>query len=347
MRGLELRPRREAAPAAVEARLALAASPHLHHPDSTARIMWSVVASLLPVVAAATWFFGASALVVIGAAVAGAVLTERTFGAGDSLADGSAAITGLLLGLTLPPGLPLWMAALGGAFGIGFGKLVFGGLGQNVFNPALLGRAFLQAAFPVPLTTWSAPGGSPLALEGNLALPFMSADVDAVTGATPLGLWKFDGVGTPVGDLFLGGVGGSLGETSALLILVGGAWLAWKRYLDWRIPVSVFLVVGALSSSLHAFDPGRFPGAPFMWFSGGLVLGAVYMATDMVTSPVTRRGAWIYGAGIGALVVLIRTWGGLPEGVMYAILLMNAMVPFIDRIGRPRVFGTGRQAGVA
>jgi electron transport complex protein RnfD len=209
--------------------------------------------------------------------------------------------------------------------------MIFGGLGQNVFNPALLGRAFLQAAFPMALTTWPEPGQGP----GLLG-------VDAVTGATPLGLMKFEAVGTPIGELLVGGTGGSLGETSALLILLGGAYLAYKSYLNWRIPVSILAVVALLSSALHAIDPA-FPGAPFMLFSGGLMLGAVYMATDMVTSPVTNRGAWVFGAGIGALVVLIRLWGGLPEGVMYAILLMNALVPFIDRATRPRVFGTGRR----
>jgi electron transport complex protein RnfD len=294
-----------------------------------------------------------SAVLVIGAATVGALATERLFGGGDgrgaSLADGSAAITGLLLGLTLPAGLPLWMAFTGGAFAIGFGKLIFGGLGQNVFNPALLGRAFLQAAFPAALTTWpvTVGDGSWWTLRGpNFALPLMGGGgaVDAVTGATPLGLMKFEGTTTPAMDLFMGDVAGSLGETSALLILLGGAWLAWKGYLNWRIPVSVVLVVGALSSVLYLFDPARFPGAPFMLFSGGLMLGAVYMATDMVTSPVTNRGAWVFGAGIGILVVLIRLWGGLPEGVMYAILLMNALVPFIDRATQPRVFGTGRTA---
>jgi len=338
-------------------RLQVVASPHVHGPDSTARIMWSVVVSLVPVVIAAAWYFGVSALLVIAAAVAGALVAEHLFGRRDgphegsgvgSLGDGSAAITGLLLGLILPPGMPLWMAFLGGAFGIGFGKLIFGGLGQNVFNPALIGRAFLQAAFPGVATTWHlprtmVPDASFWTLRGdNFALPLLSPEADAVTGATPLGLMKFEGEVTPTFDLLVGNVPGSIGETSAILILAGGAWLAWKGYLNWRIPVSVFLVVGALSSVLHTFDPGRFPGALFMLFSGGLMLGAVYMATDMVTSPVTNAGAWIFGAGIGLLVVVIRLWGGLPEGVMYAILFMNALVPFIDRATQPRVFGTGR-----
>ena len=333
-------------------RLQVVASPHVHGPDSTARIMWSVVGSLVPVVMAAVYFFGVSAVLVIGSATLGALVTEKLFGPDDGptgIRDGSAAITGLLLGLTLPATVPIWMAFAGGAFGVGFGKLIFGGLGQNVFNPALLGRAFLQAAFPVAMTTWPAPrdvAGGFWQLRGdNLALPLMSGSpesVDAVTGATPLGLMKFEGETTATMNLLLGDISGSLGETSAVLILIGGAYLAWKNYLNWRIPVSVLLVVGALSSMLHHFDPGTSPGAPFMLLSGGLMIGAVYMATDMVTSPVTNKGAWIYGAGIGVLVVVIRLWGGLPEGVMYAILLMNALVPFIDRATQPRVFGTGK-----
>lgn len=322
-------------------RLELVASPHLKAPDSTARIMWTVVATLVPLVVASAWAFGPSALLVIGAATLGAVGAERLWGRRGAVGDGSAAITGLLLGLTLPAGLPLWMAVLGGAFGIGFGKLLFGGLGQNVFNPALVGRAFLQAAFPTALTTWPVPGqGWGVWAGDTFALPLLSGRADAVTGATPLGLMKFEGMSTPVRDLFLGTTGGSMGETSAVLILLGGAYLAYRGYLNWRIPVSILAVVAGLSSAIHAIDPASSPGAPFMLFSGGLMLGAVYMATDMVTSPVTHRGAWIYGAGIGALVVLIRLWGGLPEGVMYAILLMNALVPFIDRATQPRVFGT-------
>ncbi|HET9334470.1 MAG TPA: RnfABCDGE type electron transport complex subunit D [Gemmatimonadota bacterium] len=324
----------------------LAASPHLKAGVSTARIMWSVVGSLVPVVAASAWFFGYPALLVILSATLGAVATERAFGPRGSLRDGSAAITGLLLGLALPAGLPLWMAFVGGAFGIGFGKAIFGGLGQNVFNPALLGRAFLQAAFPVALTTWPAVGGGWTATRGaTFAVPFTGgATADAVTAATPLGLWKFEGEATPLGALAIGQTGGSLGETASILILLGGAYLAWKRYLDWRIPVAVFGSVALLSAILSAIDPARYPGPLFMLFSGGLMLGAVYMATDPVTSPVTHAGAWIFGLGIGVLVVVIRSWGGLPEGVMYAILLMNALVPFIDRATRPRVFGTGQEA---
>ena len=326
-------------------RFELTASPHIKGPDSTPRIMWSVVGALAPVVAAAVWYFGPSAVLVIGTATLGCVLTERVFGPGGTLRDGSAAITGVLLGLTLPAGIPLWMAFLGGMFAIGLGKLLFGGLGQNIFNPALLGRAFLQAAFPEALTTWPKVGLSWWALRGdNFALPFMTPKVVAtVTGATPLGLMKFESQHTELAKLIFGSTGGSLGETAAVAILLGGAYLAVKKYLDWRIPLSIFLSVAVLSQLIHTFMPNE-PGALFMLFSGGLMLGAVFMATDMVTSPTTARGAWIYGVGIGALVVVIRLWGGLPEGVMYAILLMNSLVPFINRATQPRLFGTGKEA---
>lgn len=324
------------------ATMVVTASPHLKGPATTPVIMWTVVASLVPVLAAATWFFGVSALLVVAAATAGAVATEAAFGARRTLTDGSGVITGLLLGLTLPAGLPLWMAFVGGAFGIGFGKLIFGGLGSNLFNPALLARAFLMAAFPGPMTTWVGRGGpwwQPAG--GNLALPFMRAEpVAMVTEATPLGLMKFDGVSTDAGALFLGTTGGSLGETSALVILMCGGFLAWKRFLNWRTPVSILATVAVVSWALHTAD-ARYPAPLFMLFSGGLVLGAVYMATDMVTSPVTNPGRWVFGAGIGVLVVVIRIWGGLPEAVMYAILIMNALVPVINRATEPRVFGTG------
>jgi Na+-translocating ferredoxin:NAD+ oxidoreductase subunit D len=325
-----------------DTRMLVDPSPHLHVRDTTPRIMWSVVASLTPLVAASAWFFGTGALLVIAASCIGAVGAERLFGRGGALRDGSAAITGLLLGLTLPSAFPLWMAALGGAFGIGFGKIIFGGLGQNVFNPALVGRAFLQAAFPTAITTWPVPGGLLAPPAASLfALPLMRGDAtDAITAATPLGAMKFDGIARDVLPLLTGHIGGSLGETSAVLILAGGAWLAWRRYLNWRTPVSILATVALLAALLHALDAARYPSPLFMLLSGGLMLGAVYMATDMVTSPVTNAGRWIFGIGIGVLVVVIRSWGGLPEGVMYAILFMNALVPFINRATQPRVFGT-------
>ncbi len=321
--------------------LLVTAPPHLSAADSTPRIMWTVVATLVPVCGAAAWFFGIGALLVVAAATAGALGTERALGPGGAVRDGSATITGVLLGLTLPAGLPLWMAALGGAVAIGFGKLVFGGLGRNIFNPALLGRAFLQAAFPTALTTWPLPGGAFWQLRGDtFALPFMKAGaVDVVTGATPLGLMKFEHRSTDLVALVVGNTAGSLGETAAWLILAGGAYLAWKNYLNWRIPVGILATVAAFSGALHLAWPATFATPAFMLFSGGLMLGAVYMATDMVTSPVSNRGCWLFAAGIGVLVVVIRVWGGLAEGVMYAILIMNAMVPFINRATTPRPLG--------
>jgi electron transport complex protein RnfD len=326
-------------------RLVVTASPHLGGRASTPTIMWNVVLALVPLVAAATVYFGPTALLVVAASTLGAVLPERLRGAG-TIADGSAAITGILLGLTLPPGVPLWMAFLGGVFAITVGKLAFGGLGSNIFNPALLGRAFLQAAFPVAMTTWPAAGQPWWQLRGDtFALPFLRTHVDAVTAATPLGLMKFERQPTALGDLLLGSTGGSLGETAGVLILLCGGYLALRNFLNWRIPVSIFLAVAAVGGAAWLLAPARYPNPLFLLFSGGLMLGAVFMATDMVTSPVTHLGSWIFGFGIGALVVVIRLWGGLAEGVMYAILLMNALVPFLNRATEPRVFGTRGEAG--
>ena len=324
--------------------LFVTASPHLRAVDSTPRIMWTVAATLAPIVATATFYFGVSAVLVIAGATAGALAIERAFGKRGALGDGSAAITGVLLGLTLPASMPMWMAFLGGAFGIGFGKVIFGGLGQNVFNPALIGRAFLQAAFPVAITTWPRPGGPWWMLRGdNLAFPFTHPRaLDAITAATPLGLFKFEGKGTNLTDLLVGNTGGSLGETSAIVIVLCGLYLVWRGYLNWRIPVAIAIGVTVVSGTLHALVPAH-PGPAFMLASGGLALGAVYMATDPVTAPVTNAGRWLFGLGIGVLVVVIRIWGGLPEGVMYAILLMNAFTPFINQATQPRVFGTGRR----
>jgi Na+-translocating ferredoxin:NAD+ oxidoreductase subunit D len=329
----------------MSAPLVVTASPHIHAKDDTPTIMWNVVGSLVPLVVAATYFFGPGALFVVAGATAGAMLTERLLGRRGTIGDGSAAITGILLGLTLPAGIPIWMAAAGGALGIGFGKLLFGGLGYNIFNPALIGRAFLQAAFPVAITTWPAVRTDMpwWTLRGdNFALPFAAARPEAVTAATPLGLMKFEARTTPLADLFIGNTGGSLGETSALLILICGGYLAWRQYLNWRTPVSILATVALLSGILHAVN-AKNPAPLFMLFSGGVMLGSVFMATDMVTSPVTNGGKWVFGIGIGALVVAIRVWGGLPEGVMYAILLMNALVPFINKATQPRVFGTRRR----
>jgi electron transport complex protein RnfD len=255
-------------------------------------------------------------------------------------------ITGLLLGLTLPPIFPLWMTFFGGVIAIALGKFIFGGLGYNVFNPALVGRAVLQAAFPVAITTWF-PAFSDnrfsVVTASVFTFPFMSPEVDGLSGATPLAAFKFDHMTTDTTDLALGLISGSTGETCAILILLGGLYLIARNMMNWRIPVAILGTVLVLSGILHFIDSQAYPSPIFMFFSGGLMLGAIFMATDMVGSPITSLGVLIYGAIIGILVVVIRIWGGLPEGVMYAILLGNALSPHIDKLVRPRVYGTVKQ----
>jgi electron transport complex protein RnfD len=307
--------------------------------------MLEVLAAALLVLVFACWNFGISSLLVVAASTAGAMGTERLFAGSrerSTLSDYSAALTGVLLGLTLPPIIPLWMAFLGGVAGIGLGKLIWGGLGQNLFNPALIGRAFLQAAFPTAITTWSAPAPSAgfFAVPSSLlAMPLMQGKVDAVSAATPLGLAKFENTVSSFGPLFFGQTAGSVGETSALVLILCGVWLAARRIFDWRPAVSTLVAVAVFSGALHWVNPEAYPPPWFMLLSGGLLFGTVFMVTDPVTTPTTPRGAWIFGLGVGFLVVLIRLFGGLPEGVMYAILLMNAVVPHINRAMQPKPFG--------
>jgi len=327
-------------------RLEITTAPFLHRGLSTRRVMYEVLASLVPVVAAAVYFFGIVALLLVAAASAGALAVEWALEprGRETIADGSALLTGVLLALTLPPSIPLWMAFLGGAIAIGLGKTIWGGLGHNLFNPALVGRAFLQAAFPTAMTTWAAPGQGFAALRpATLAWPLMKPAADVVTTATPLGLAKFEGRFTDLGPLLTGATAGSLGETAGLLLIACGLWLALRRVFDWRLPVSTLLSVALFSGALRVFGGPDYPGPLFMIGSGGLLLGAVYMVTDPVTTPLTPRGSWIFGLGCGFLIVLIRVFGGLPEGVMYAILLMNAVTPLINLGTQPRVFGESRR----
>jgi electron transport complex protein RnfD len=237
------------------------------------------------------------------------------------------------------------MVAVGGVISVALGKAAFGGLGYNTFNPALVGRAVLQAAFPVAMTTWIpafAPDRFRSLSTSTLTMPLTEPTVDAVTSATPLALWKFGGELTPTVDLALGFISGSAGETSSVFILIGGVYLIARNMMNWRIPAAIFAAVILLSGALHLVDPLRYATPGFMVFSGGLMLGAMFMATDMVGSPMTSTGCYIYGALIGVVTVVIRTWGGLPEGVMYAILLGNAVTPLLDQWLRPTVFGTKR-----
>ncbi len=329
-----------------ESRLHLHTAPFLKQRITTPGLMRDVLLAATPVVLASIWFFGIGAILVLAAATAGAVgcewvFTPRTLRS-VRIGDGSAVLTGVLLGLTLPPGIPLWIAFVGGVVGLGLGKIVWGGLGQNLFNPALVGRAFLQAAFPTALTTWGAPGGrlELFELRGPLfAPPLLHQDVDAVSTATPLALMRFQGETPELLDLLVGGTGGSLGETSAGLLILCGLWMLARRTFDWRIPVSILATVALFSGILHGIDAVRFPAPQYMLLSGGLLFGTLFMATDPVTSPLAPRSAFAFGIGVGFLVVLIRLFGGFPEGMMYAILLMNSATPLLERRIRPRAFG--------
>jgi len=309
--------------------LIVSSSPHIHDRESVPKIMLHVIIALIPAAAASIYFFGIRALWVMLVSIVTAILTEYIFlllrkKDTSAVLDGSAFVTGLLLAMTLPPSINLSMVAIGSAVAIIIGKQVFGGFGGNVFNPALVGRAFLQAAFPIPMTTWVANKAS---------------HVDAVSVATPLGGFKFSHILTAHKDLFLGNVSGSLGETSALLLILGGLYLLARRYIDWRIPVGILTTVFIFDGILWLANSKKYPDPVFMLLAGGLMLGAWFMATDPVTSPVSPAGIWIYSAGIGILVVLIRLFGGMPEGVMYSILIMNAFVPLMDKYLRQRMLG--------
>jgi len=341
----------------------LRTSPHLVSDRSVERIMLHVVLALLPICAFSVWQYGISALALLVAVTAACLFTERLLnraaGQASTLGDWSAAITGLLLALTLPPAFPLWMGAVAGFVAIAIGKALFGGLGHNVFNPALIGRAFVQASFPAAITIWVpayAPQRFTEFVPSTLTLPFMlpndnsgwvaAAAVDGFTGATPLARWKFEHFVYPLQDLVPGAVSASTGETSALLLVVCGLYLAASKFMDWRIPAAVIGSALLVAWAFRLYDPVVYPPIHLVLFSGGLMLGALFMATDMATSPVTPRGVWIYGAVIGVVTVMIRYFGGLTEGVMYAILLGNALTPLIDRYTQPRAFGTRQQGSV-
>jgi electron transport complex protein RnfD len=331
-------------------------APHIKGARTVEIIMRHVVWSLMPICAFYIFQYGLSALASIIVVTASCVATERFFvrqgGQSGDIDDFSAVITGILLALSIPPGFPLWMGAVAGFVAIALGKALFGGIGYNVFNPALVGRAFVQAAFPTAIATYTPsflPGRFYEFIPSSMALPFMQPEsvvewlklkhLDALAGATPLAKWKFDGVLASAEDLVTSLSGNMAVGPSPLLILICGIYLASRRYMDWRIPMAILGSAGLVAWLLFALSPDRFPNPFFMLFSGGLILGAMYMATDMATSPVTPKGMWLYGALIGLLTVIIRYYSGLPEGVMYAILLGNAATPLIEKITQPTPFG--------
>jgi electron transport complex protein RnfD len=318
----------------MSATIVVSVSPHLRDRDSTARVMWSVCIALVPALAAATYLFGWRALLLAAVSVAVSVgteaLSELIFKREITVSDGSAAVTGVLLAFTCPPQTPLWMIGIGAFAAIFLVKQLFGGVGYNIFNPALAARAILLASFPVVMTSWSAP------------LRSFLGSVDATAAASALGIVKEAArAGTtavvPYGylDLLLGSVPGSLGETCKVALLLGAAFLFVRKILDWKIPVT-FLGSVALLSWIVGRDP------LFELLSGGLILGAFFMATDYVTSPTTANGRIIFGLCCGAITFLIRNYGGFPEGVCYAILFMNLCSPLIESYVRPRRFGVTR-----
>lgn len=304
-------------------KLTVTTSPHLRDGDTVPKIMHTVNLTLIPAGIAAVYYFGLNALLIILTCIFTCVITEAFWQMlrkkPVTIFDGSAILTGFLLAMTLPPRLPLWIAALGSVVAISLGKQIYGGLGLNPFNPAIVGRAFLLAAFGNQMTTWVMPKS------------------DAISSATPLHLMKFDHQVTSYWHLFVGNTGGSLGETCAIALIVGGAILIYLGIVDFRIPVGYFGTV-AIMSAIFGQDP------IFQLLAGGLMLGGFYMLTDMVTSPVTKSGRWIFGIGAGVLLVIIRLWSNLPEGVLYSILLMNMTVPLLNRFTRPRVYGEVKSA---
>jgi electron transport complex protein RnfD len=326
-------------------------SPHVHSPRSVDMIMRNVVYALIPVAAYGVWLFGWSALLLLVTTTTSCMVAEYLFcfllHKENTVNDYSVMITGLLLGLILPPGLPLWMGVLGSLVAVLPGKLIFGGIGHNVFNPALVGRAFLQAAFPVAISSYYPAMVTHRFTElssSTLAWPLMKAIPDALSGATPLAQAKFDHVITDSWTLFLGLRAGSIGETCVPLILLCGLYLIVRKMMDWRIPAAMLLGAVVMGEIFHLSAPKQYPGPLFVLFAGGLMLGAMFMATDPVASPVTPRGMWIYGVLMGALTVLIRFKGGLAEGVMYAILLGNALSPLIDHLTQPRAYGERKKS---
>jgi electron transport complex protein RnfD len=302
--------------------------------------MYSVVAALVPAMLVGVYLFGLRALWVIllsvGAGLAIEAGAQRMMGRKVTISDGSAMVTGILLALNLPPTVPWWLVVVGSAIAIVIGKQIYGGLGYNPFNPALVARVVLLISFPVQMTTWARPS------------PAFSVGVDALTTATPLGAMKTHLMvkgtleGFAMGDLwhpFIGTIGGCIGETSVIALLVGAGFLLYRGYITWQIPVTFVGTVFILSGLFWLINPDQYVDPLFHILTGGLMLGAFYMATDMVTSPVTNRGMMVFGAGCGVITIVIRLFGGYPEGVSYSILLMNAATPLIDRYMRPKTFG--------
>lgn len=316
--------------------LNLSGSPHVHSDETTKKIMWRVNLALVPALLVAICYFGLPALLVSMISVASCVLFQwliekYILRVESTIWDGSAVVTGLLLAFNVPATANMmWIVVIGALVAIGIGKMSFGGLGKNPFNPALVGRVFLLISFPVQMTTWPQVGG----------LFPLGFGVDATTGATPLGAFKEGALGEGVTfmDAFLGHIGGSLGEVSALAILLGACYLLWKKVITWHIPVAFIGAAFVFSGILWLVDSQKFMDPLMTILTGGIMLGACFMATDMVTSPMTKSGQLIFGCGCGLLTIVIRNWGAYPEGVSFAILIMNSVTPLLNRWCKPKRF---------
>ena len=322
-------------------KLIVSLSPHVHGRDSVQRNMYGVCIALIPALLTSLYFFGLGAAIVLATSVAACVFFEWAITKyvlkrdRVTITDGSAILTGLLLGFNLPSNLPIWIILIGALVAIGIGKMTFGGLGCNPFNPALVGRVFLLVSFPVQMTTWPAVGQ-------------LTAYTDATTAATPLAIMKGVISGAPgmsLSDLpssfnlLIGNNGGCLGEVSALALLLGLAYMLWKKIITWHIPVSILATVFVFSGIMYWVNPEIYVSPVVQLLSGGLMLGAIFMATDYVTSPMSHKGMLIYGVCIGLLTVIIRLFGAYPEGMSFAILIMNAFTPLINTYCKPKRFG--------
>jgi electron transport complex protein RnfD len=340
----EKKPPQEAGKPPLQGEFVVSPWPHVKSEENIPRIMFSVVLALVPASLVGIYLFGWDAVEVISLCIISSLATEavcqRWMGRSITISDGSATVTGLLLALTLPPSSPWWMSILGGVIAIGIGKQIFGGLGYNIFNPALVARVVLLISFPVQMTTWHLPHP-------------IGSEADVVTGATPLGLllegrYAGKGIGEAAGlslwDGFIGYHAGSLGETSVIALLLGGIYLLYKGYITWHIPASMMGSAAAFAMLFQWIDPARYAGPMFHLLHGGMVIGAIYMATDMVTCPTTPRGQLLFGAGCGIIAMIIRTWGAYPEGVSFAIVMMNGVNPIIERYIQPKLYGAKKVA---
>ena len=312
-------------------KLVVSPSPHIHSGDTISKNMYGVLIALVPAFIVSIYVFGLDALIITAFSVLFCIITEYgvqrfMFKKEPTIMDGSAVITGVLLAFNVPSNLPIWILAIGAIVAIGVGKMSFGGLGNNIFNPALLGRVFLLISFPTQMTSWP--------------LPSTVEAIDGMTAATVLANIKYNPSALPsISDMFFGLESGSIGEMSVMALLLGLVYMLWKKIITWHIPISVLLSVAVFAGGMYLIDPSPVNNPLIHLLSGGLMLGAVFMATDYATSPLSHKGMIIYGIGIGVITMCIRLWGAYPEGVSFAILIMNALTPLINNYVKPKRFG--------